>query len=86
MGTGSDVPSGGWVAGPCPVSQATTPSLEALKAYSLGVKASKEKGAADAIPFYKRAIELDPNFAMAYSDLGWVYGGLGEIASGRERT
>ena len=59
-----------------PIIAATTPSLEALKAFSLGVKAINETSAVAAIPFYKRAIELDPNFALAYSNLGRVYGDL----------
>src|SRR5215831_18518196 len=46
-----------------PLDEATTPSLEALKAYSLGNKAGAAKGDTAALPFYKRAIELDPNFA-----------------------
>jgi hypothetical protein len=50
-----------------PVEEATTPSLEALKAYSLGVKTSYARGTAAALPFWKRAVELDPNFAMAYA-------------------
>jgi tetratricopeptide (TPR) repeat protein len=61
-----------------PLVEATTSSLEALKSFTLGdVKhsASDEIGAA---PFYKRAIELDPNFAMAYARLGTIYGNLGE--------
>ena len=48
-----------------PVEEATTPSLEALKAYSLGVKTLLGKGDTDALPFLKRAVELDPNFAPA---------------------
>jgi tetratricopeptide (TPR) repeat protein len=52
-----------------PIEEATTPSLDALKAYSLGRKALSEKGNLAAIPFYERAIELDPNFAMAYAGL-----------------
>ena len=59
-----------------PLFEATTPSLEALKAFSLGQKALLEKSAVDAIPFYKRAIELDPNFALAYSQMGVVDGAL----------
>jgi tetratricopeptide (TPR) repeat protein/DNA-binding winged helix-turn-helix (wHTH) protein len=56
-----------------PVEEATTPSLEALKAFSLG-QAERQKLALDrAIPHLKRAIELDPNFAMAYATLGVVY-------------
>ena len=50
-----------------PLEQATTPSLEALKAFSSGRKVSFTTGWAAAIPFYKRAIELDPNFALAYA-------------------
>ena len=59
-----------------PLVQATTPSLEALKAYSLGVKALVEESPDAAIPFYKRAIELDPNFAAAYDALGGAYAEL----------
>ena len=50
-----------------PLEEATTPSLEALKAYSLGRKTRFAKGDTAALPFYKRAVELDPNFAMAYA-------------------
>ena len=56
-----------------PLEQATTNSLGALKAYTLGVKTRREKGEAEAIPFFKRAIELDPNFASAYAFLGVDY-------------
>jgi eukaryotic-like serine/threonine-protein kinase len=52
-----------------PIEEVTTPSLEALKAYSLGRIALVGKGNLAAIPFYERAIELDPNFAMAYAGL-----------------
>ena len=48
-----------------PLAEATTSSLEALKEYSLGNKANAQKGPAAAIPYYQRAIELDPNFASA---------------------
>jgi eukaryotic-like serine/threonine-protein kinase len=61
-----------------PVEQATTPSLEALKAYSMGVETKKEKGDAEAIPFYRQAIDLDPKFAVALADLGVSYGNLGQ--------
>jgi eukaryotic-like serine/threonine-protein kinase len=57
-----------------PIAEATTSSLEALKAYSLGTKARDEKGAPEAVPFFKHAIELDPNFAIAYSALSGMYG------------
>jgi tetratricopeptide (TPR) repeat protein len=56
-----------------PVEEATTPSLEALKAYGLGLKTRSAKGDAAALPFFKRAVELDPNFAMAYGRMSTVY-------------
>jgi len=57
--------------------EATTPSLEALKAYSMGITTGRTKGDAEAIPFMKRAIELDPNFAMAYCAIAVEYSNLG---------
>jgi len=61
-----------------PVEEVTTPSLEALKAYSLGTRMMNEEGDAEAIPYLKRAIELDPEFAMAYAELSAAYGNVGE--------
>jgi tetratricopeptide (TPR) repeat protein len=61
-----------------PLEQATTPSLEALKAYSLGRKAQYQRGNSAALPLFKRATELDPNFAVAYAALGIAYSNLGE--------
>jgi eukaryotic-like serine/threonine-protein kinase len=61
-----------------PLAEATTPSLEALKAYSAGWRAHSSTGAAAAIPLYKRATEIDPQFAMAYAWLGDMYGQMGE--------
>ena len=61
-----------------PVEDATTPSLEALQAYSLGRKMFFAKGNTAALPFLKRAVELDPKFAIAYRALSAVYGNLGE--------
>jgi serine/threonine protein kinase len=58
--------------------EATTSSLEALKNYSMGVSVGREKGDAPSIPFLKRAIELDPNFPMAYAGLSIRYGNLGQ--------
>ena len=58
--------------------EATTSSLEALKNYSMGVTIGREKGDAPSIPFLKRAIELDPNFPMAYAGLATRYGNLGQ--------
>jgi serine/threonine protein kinase/tetratricopeptide (TPR) repeat protein len=62
-----------------PLEQATTASLEALKAYSLGRKAANEKGPAAALPYHQRAIELDPNFATGYAAVGNDYSNLGEV-------
>ena len=62
-----------------PVEEATTPSLEALRAYSLGVKTDSAKGGIAGLPFFKRAVELDPNFAMAYRWISNVYWELNEL-------
>jgi tetratricopeptide (TPR) repeat protein len=56
-----------------PVEEATTPSLDALNAYSLGRKVFFEKGNAPALPYLQRAVELDPNFAIAYRAMGAMY-------------
>jgi serine/threonine protein kinase/tetratricopeptide (TPR) repeat protein len=58
--------------------EATTPSLEALQAYSMAAKTERASGYSEAIPFYQRAIQFDPNFAMAYADLGLSYADRGE--------
>jgi serine/threonine protein kinase/tetratricopeptide (TPR) repeat protein len=63
-----------------PLAEATTSSLEALRAIGLGNKARNEKGAAAALPYDQRAIELDPNFAMGYRSVGIDYSSLGEMA------
>ncbi len=67
-----------------PVEEATTPSLDALKAYSLARKASREKGWAAGIPYCQTAIELDPNFALAYYELGVSYHNLSELGRATE--
>jgi eukaryotic-like serine/threonine-protein kinase len=67
-----------------PLAEATTSSLEALKAFSLGGKASRDKGAAAALPYDQRAIQLDPNFAMGYATLGIDYFSLGELGRASE--
>jgi serine/threonine protein kinase/tetratricopeptide (TPR) repeat protein len=59
-----------------PLEQVTTSSLEALKAFSLGQRALSERGSAAAIPFFERAIELDPTFASAEQTLGAMYRNL----------
>jgi eukaryotic-like serine/threonine-protein kinase len=58
--------------------EATTPSLEALKAYSMGGRTRRRKGDAEAIPFLKRAIEVDPTFALAYAGLSVSYFNLNQ--------
>jgi len=69
-----------------PLAQATTPSLEALKAYSTGMKADLSAGSASAVPFFRRAIEIDPQFAMAYANLGLAYSDIGESVLSAEST
>ena len=64
-----------------PLSEATTSSLEALKAYTLGEKAH---GTSAALPYHQRAIELDPNFAMGYEGVGLDYVVLGETGRASE--
>ena len=59
-----------------PITQATTSSLEALKAFSVAEETRARSGDRAAIPFYTRAIELDPDFAMAYARLSTIYGNL----------
>jgi eukaryotic-like serine/threonine-protein kinase len=67
-----------------PLDEATTPSLEALTAYSLGRRALLTEGEKSAIPYFKRAIELDPNFAIAYAVLGTAYANLRESDLAKE--
>jgi predicted Zn-dependent protease/predicted Ser/Thr protein kinase len=67
-----------------PLEEATTSSLEALQAYSLGVKAYLQKGPSAALPYYQRAIQLDPNFAMGYLAVGNAYAALGETSRASE--
>jgi hypothetical protein len=69
-----------------PLEQATTPSLEALQAYSLGRKASAGADWAAAVPFFQRAIRLDPNFAMACARLGTSLSNIGETNLGAENS
>jgi eukaryotic-like serine/threonine-protein kinase len=64
--------------------EATTSSLTALQAYSLGRNADYEKGPVAALPYYKHAIELDPNFATAYRAVGEDFANLGEAGGARE--
>ena len=67
-----------------PLAEATTPSLDALKAYSLGNKAFLGAGAAAALRYHQHAIELDPSFAMGYEEVGADYADLGELGRASE--
>jgi len=62
-----------------PLEEATTPSLEALRAFTAALRVQNASGSASAIPLLRRAIELDPNFALAYGYLGRLYGDIGEL-------
>jgi tetratricopeptide (TPR) repeat protein len=63
-----------------PLQEATTSSLDALQAYSEGIRQSSEKGDAAAVPYYKHAVELDPNFARACASLAVRYANLGQAS------
>ena len=67
-----------------PLPEATTYSLEALQAFSLGRKVLNEKGPAAALPYRQRAIEIDPNFAMGYLVVGDSYRNMSEVGRARE--
>jgi tetratricopeptide (TPR) repeat protein/predicted Ser/Thr protein kinase len=70
-----------------PIDQATTPSLEALQAYSLGRKTMQGRGDFNAaVPLFERSIQLDPKFAMAYATLGTAYHNLGEKILAADNT
>jgi len=69
-----------------PLAEATTSSLEALKAYSTAWQAQATGGSAAAIPHFNRAIEIDPKFALAYAALGRMYDDLGEPELSAENT
>ena len=69
-----------------PLAEATTTSLEALRAYTAGLQVLYSTGSAAAVPFFKHAIEIDPKFAMAHAMLGRVYGDIGETVLSAEST
>ena len=69
-----------------PLAEATTPSLEALEAYSAGWKLHTTSGAMAALPLLKRAVEIDPNFALAQATLGREYGDFDESDLSAEHT
>jgi tetratricopeptide (TPR) repeat protein len=69
-----------------PLAEATTPSLDALKAYSAGWTVHSSSGSAAALTFFRRATEIDPSFAMAHASLGRIYADLDESDLSAEST
>jgi eukaryotic-like serine/threonine-protein kinase len=69
-----------------PLEQATTSSLEALNAYGLALTTWDAKGDQASLPYFKRAIELDPNFASAYGALATIYNNIGQVDLARAST
>jgi eukaryotic-like serine/threonine-protein kinase len=69
-----------------PLEQATTNSLEALKAYSLAFAAGNKQGDEASIPLFQKAIQLDPDFAMAYGELAAIYQNRSEAELARENA
>jgi serine/threonine protein kinase/tetratricopeptide (TPR) repeat protein len=69
-----------------PLAEATTPSLDALRALTTANKVAGSGGSAAAVPFFKRAIAIDPNFATAHAALGRMYGDIGEPVLSAEST
>jgi eukaryotic-like serine/threonine-protein kinase len=67
-----------------PIENATTASLDALKSYSLGMETRRRQGDAASLPFFKTAIEQDPNFAIAHARLSTVYSNLSEETAAKE--
>ena len=66
-----------------PLEEASTSSLEALQAYTTAVRTTLSKGSPDAIPFFRHAVDLDPNFALAYLSLGVMYSNMGQVTLAR---
>jgi serine/threonine protein kinase/tetratricopeptide (TPR) repeat protein len=69
-----------------PIQQVTTSSLEALKASTLGDAEFEQGHPREALPFYRRAVELDPNFAMVYARMGVIYVTVGEFEQAKKET
>ena len=67
-----------------PLDEATTTSLEALKQYSTGMKVLQERGSLDAVPYFKKAVEIDPNFALAHARLGIEFYNLNQIGIAKD--
>jgi Flp pilus assembly protein TadD len=69
-----------------PLEEASTSSLEALQAYTQGLRTGMNKGSPDAIPFLRHAVDLDPNFALAYLTLGIQYANMGQTTLANENV
>ncbi len=69
-----------------PIEQVTTSSLEALKAFAMGNAEFEQEREMQSLPFYKRAVELDPNFAFVYARMGTIYANAGENENAIEAT
>jgi eukaryotic-like serine/threonine-protein kinase len=69
-----------------PLEEASTPSLEALSAYTSARKTQREKGDAASISFFKRTLDLDPKFALAYAGLATAYNNLGQVENASENA
>ena len=69
-----------------PLEEVTTPSLEALKAYSLARKMNFTKGGLAALPFLQEAVKIDPNFAVPYAAMSIVYGNHKEVERQQENA
>src|SRR5579863_6075023 len=67
-----------------PLAQGTTSSLEASQAYTLGVKTANQKGPVAGLPYFERAITLDPTFAIGYAAMGSSYLNLGAVGRASE--
>jgi DNA-binding winged helix-turn-helix (wHTH) protein/tetratricopeptide (TPR) repeat protein len=67
-----------------PIEQATTPSLEALQYFTLGSEKRSHEGAIPAIPFFQRAIQIDPDFALAHARLGVLYHNVEQLETAEE--
>jgi tetratricopeptide (TPR) repeat protein len=69
-----------------PITEATTASLEALKAYGQAIRVRQTRGDEAAIPFFEQAIAIDPQFALAYAKLGVIASNVGRIDDARRFT
>jgi tetratricopeptide (TPR) repeat protein len=67
-----------------PIQDATTASLDALKSYSVGMTTRRREGDGASLPFFRKAIEQDPDFALAHARLSTIYGNLGEQSASRQ--